>query len=179
MRYQIFLSYNSVNSESVFTRIYSTNMVTIMANAKHRNSHKNIRINQDFTYAIWRVWVALYSAQVWIWVSLGLIRQWLLGTPLSWGQETAALRWRVTPTRAKAKTVPPFPDTPSWHTEGNLNLSLPYVYFYLHMNMYFITTFKLNNPKHFLTCVDTRNRDRLCRPNANLSFREFCLLRWH
>jgi hypothetical protein len=152
-----------------------------MANGKHRNPYKNICSNQDFTYAIWRASVAQYSAQVWIWVSPGLRVQWLLRSPLSWGQEIGALGWIVTPSCAKAKNYnyPPFPHMPSWHTDGNLPLSLPYVHFYLHMNMYSVINFRLNNPEHFPTCVNTRNKDRLHRLNANLSFTEFCLFCWH
>jgi len=47
------------------------------------------------------------------------------------------------------------------------------------MNMYCVTNFILDDPEHFPTRVNTRNKNRLHRLNANLSFREFCLLRWH
>ena len=81
--------------------------------------------------------------------------------------------------RPRITTIPPFSQMPSWHAEGNLLFSLPYVYFYLNINMYLVTNFILNNPEYFPTHVNSRNEDRLHRLNANLSFREFCLLRWH
>lgn len=43
----------------------------------------------------------------------------------------------------------------------------------------FVTNFILNNPEDFHSCVNSRNKDCLHRPPANLSFRQMCLLHWH